>query len=619
MSSARSPLQTYDFVTGQLISLETCEVYEFDADYNGAVVAEDKHPDLEPYLGLHYPATDIPAQARALYLRHGVRHIPQVAYAPVPIVPQLNPRTGQPVDLTYADLRSFSPAHREYLLNMGVGASLTVSLVVHGRLWGLISAHHRQARHLPLTTRLLAETLEHMASAQLALRLDEALLQARNAYRQRLRELSQHMQHSASWPEALCSGPVTVRDVVVCGGAAVCAGGEVRRLGNTPLELDIRELACWLSATSAAPVFATDHLGQHYPPAVHWADTASGLLAVSLTADGDYALWFRPEAPQTISWGGDPNRVATLTLDDRNQPILHPRRSFAVWQETMRGIARPWQAWELEAAADLRVLTLDMAARAASELRLRAEALARFNAELQKSNAELDAFAYMASHDLREPLRGIHNYAAFLLEDYAAQLDAAGQHKLQTLVRLARRMETLVDSLLHYSRVWRLELSRHTVNVHELVLDVLDDLRPRLEASQVQVRVPRPLPTVRCDPVRASEVFANLLTNAIKYRSADQSERWVEVGYLTAAERGVAGPAVVFYVRDNGLGIAPAQHDAVFQVFKRLHPQDAYGGGAGLGLAIVKKIIERHQGSIWLESQLGRGATFYFTFGTDRA
>ncbi len=618
--AARTPQALCETAAGEfrrLTGFDRVMVYQFDADYNGAVVAEDKHPDLEPYLGLHYPASDIPAQARVLYLKNTVRHIPQVTYTPVPIVPTLNPRTGQPVDLTYADLRSFDSSHREYLQNMGVEATLVVSLVIHGQLWGLVSAHHRQAHHVPVEMRLLADMLGHMLAAQLTLRLDEAALQARLAYGQCLRALDQQMLRSLTWPAALCDGPVTLQQLVDCTGAALCVDGSIWRMGRTPSEQDLYELVDWLQAHHPETVFATSTLSQHYAPARNWADMASGLLAVALAEPGAYAVWFRPEAPQTVAWAGNPHQVASLEQTADGQTILHPRRSFAQWQDIMRLTSHPWQAWEQEAAQALRLMVLDMLVRNVHELRLRANLLARLNAELERSNAELDAFAYTASHDLREPLRGIRNYADFLLEDYAAQMDAAGQHKLHTLIKLARRMEALLESLLQYARVGRLELNLNQVNLQASLADVLEELQPRLHAHRVEVRVPRPLPTVRCDAVRVAEVLTNLLTNAIKYRPPDQAERWVEVGYLTPQERGLKSGAIVFYVRDNGIGVAPIHHDTIFHIFKRLHPQEAYGGGTGAGLAIVKKIIERHHGLIWIESQLGVGTTFYFTLSAD--
>jgi signal transduction histidine kinase len=236
----------------------------------------------------------------------------------------------------------------------------------------------------------------------------------------------------------------------------------------------------------------------------------------------------------------------------------------------------------------------------------RTRELLQRNEELNQSNKELDDFAYIASHDLKEPLRGIHNFSNFLLEDYADKLDAEGRSKLETLMRLTRRMETLIDSLLHFSRLGRVDLGLDLVDLNEIVTEVLDSLAISLREEQVEVKVPRPLPTVRADRARVGEIFHNLIVNAMKYN--DKPERWIEVGW----REGGAGPPV-FYVRDNGIGIPEKHQDAVFRIFKRLHGRDKFGGGTGAGLTIAKKIVERHHGRIWLDSSAGNGTTFYFT------
>lgn len=236
----------------------------------------------------------------------------------------------------------------------------------------------------------------------------------------------------------------------------------------------------------------------------------------------------------------------------------------------------------------------------------RTRELQQRNEELDQSNRELDDFAYIASHDLKEPLRGIHNFSNFLLEDYADKLDAEGRSKLETLMRLTRRMETLIDSLLQFSRLGRVDLGLDEVNLNEIVAEILDSVAISMQQDRVETRIPRPLPTVRADRARVGEIFYNLIVNAMKYN--DKPEKWVEIGWR---ENG-AGPPV-FYVRDNGIGIPEKHQEAVFRIFKRLHGRDKYGGGTGAGLTIAKKIVERHHGRIWLESSAGIGTTFYFT------
>ena len=257
-------------------------------------------------------------------------------------------------------------------------------------------------------------------------------------------------------------------------------------------------------------------------------------------------------------------------------------------------------------------------------VRDRTRELERRNEELHQSNKDLDDFAYIASHDLKEPLRGIHNFSSFLIEDYADKLDDEGRSKLETLMRLTRRMETLIDSLLQFSRLGRVDLAIDQVDLNEIVAEVLESLAISLQESSTQVRIPKRLPTVRADRARVGEIFYNLVVNAVKYN--DKPEKWIEIGALikegteegTEEDTQEAGQPPVFYVRDNGIGIAEKHHDSVFRIFKRLHGRDKFGGGTGAGLTIAKKIVERHHGRIWLESSAGEGTTFYFTLEEER-
>jgi PAS domain S-box-containing protein len=225
--------------------------------------------------------------------------------------------------------------------------------------------------------------------------------------------------------------------------------------------------------------------------------------------------------------------------------------------------------------------------------------------ELKRSNQELDEFARVASHDLKEPLRGIHNYVSFLLEDYAGLLDEQGRNYLASMQRLAARMAALIDSLLDYSRLGSAPLAMEAVNLDEVLDEVAEDLKLFLIDHGVELRRPTRLPMVTGNAIRLGELFQNLITNGAKFN--DKPEKWVEVG----CDNTKATP--VFLVRDNGIGIPQQHQKSVFGIFKRLHAQDKYGGGTGAGLTVAKKIVERHGGRIWLESTPGEGTTFFFT------
>ena len=220
----------------------------------------------------------------------------------------------------------------------------------------------------------------------------------------------------------------------------------------------------------------------------------------------------------------------------------------------------------------------------------------------------MDDFAYFASHDLKEPLRGIHNFSSIIIEDYEDKLDSQGKDKLDTLIRLTTRMESLINDLMYFSRVGRTEIKREDTDLNLLLSDITDSLQFSISEKQIDIRIPQELPIVSCDRVGIKEVFHNLLTNAIKYN--DKEEKWVEIG--CQSQNGIDA-SQIFYVRNNGIGIREKHMESVFRIFKRLHGQNKFGGGTGAGLTIVKKIIQRHDGQIWIESTFKQGTTFYFT------
>lgn len=236
------------------------------------------------------------------------------------------------------------------------------------------------------------------------------------------------------------------------------------------------------------------------------------------------------------------------------------------------------------------------------------EELARRAAELERSNADLQDFAQIISHDLKAPLRGIADYAGYLLEGYSERLDDEGRDMLHTLLRLSGRMHELLDALMEYARVGRAELRTARTDLNSILAGVLESLETRLESERAQVVLAAPLPSMRCDPILISQVFTNLIINGLKYNTRE--EKRIEIG----CRPGGKGEDVVF-VRDNGIGIEERHREAIFQMFRRLHPGETFGGGTGSGLSIVKKIVERHSGRIWVDSTPGEGSTFFFTLG----
>lgn len=597
----------------QITGFDRVMVYRFNEQGDGRVIAEAKEPEMEAYLNLHYPNSDIPKQAKHLYTLTWLRLIPDVNYQPIGLVGSGAASAPAPLDMSYCALRAVSPIHIEYLKNMGVVSSMSISLMRQQQLWGLIACHHHTPKFLSYEIRTVCEFLGQLMSTELTGKEANENLD----YRLRLKTLQgqfvERLSQATHFVEGLTANPEALLNLTGAGGAAVCEGDDLTLMGQTPKEGEIRALIHWLNGESSTDadyrfqrdLFVTDALSRLYPEAAAYQAIASGLLAMVISRiQHRYILWFRPELLQTVTWAGNPDKPKRV--EDDGSLTIFPRQSFEAWQEIVRGQSQPWLPCEVDGAIELRQAIVDIVLRQVDEL-------ASINLELERSNSELDAFAYIASHDLKEPLRGIHNYATFLLEDYGDVLQEDGSEKLNTLVRLTKRMESLIESLLKFSRLGRQELHTSPIDLNQLLHEVTALFRMNPQWENCTIRVPCPLPKVWGDRVLIEEVFINLISNAFKYNN--QPEKWAEIGWMETSPQ--ASEQVTLYIRDNGIGIREKHLESVFRIFKRLHAPGKYGGGTGAGLTIVKKIVERHGGTIRIESTCGQGTTFWLTLPTE--
>ena len=616
LQSASSLQQFCDVVADDiraLTGLNRVMVYKFHDDEHGEVVAESRQADLPSWLGLHYPAEDIPKPAREIFTRTWIRPVPDVSDALAELVPLTNPDTFKPLNMTYCILRGVSIMYTEYLRNMGVTAALTMAIRRNGKLWGLIACHHYDGlKHIPYHIRAACEFLAQVVSLQHQAAEDKEFLD----YRLKIEGVHQVLLAGVAREGGLASlinGSPSLLNGIDAGGAALYYLDRWWCVGNTPTDDELAGLGDWLTITmfpsGPRPLYVTDRLAKAYPPAAQFAGVGSGLLAVPVSPSGhDLVLWFRPETIQTVNWGGNPHDKPTVP--GVNGPRLTPRRSFELFAESVRQQSLPWRSMEIDAAASLRFLIAELMAGQAGRRTV-------LHTDLARSNEDLDAFAYVASHDLKEPLRGIYRYAHQLLEDITP-IDDENRHKLDSLVRLTERMDGLLDSMLHFSRVGGTDLLLENVDLNEIVAEAVDFLGSRTDDNKAAIVVPRPLPTVQCDRVRCRQIFVNLLSNGLKY--TDITSKRVEVGYIAAGEshprpgcENGAEDQTIYYVADNGIGIQPKHFKQIFKLFKRLHGHDSYGGGSGAGLTIVRKLVEQQYGQIWVDSLAGQGSTFYFT------
>jgi chemotaxis family two-component system sensor kinase Cph1 len=569
-------------------------LYKFDDDGHGSVIAEEKISELEPYLGLHYPESDIPKPARQLFIDNSIRIIPNSNIEPVEIYPLKNPITDRPVDLTKSSLRSPAKCHIEYLHNMGVGASLTISLIKDQKLWGLIACHHRTPKYISYELRKACEFLGRLIFSEISAREETEDYDYRMSLTYIESLLVEYMSQEDNFIDGLVKKQPNILNLTSATGAAICFGGDCTLIGETPKEEELNYLVEWLKKNVGNEVFYTDSLSKIYPDAISFKNVASGLLAIPI-GNRNFVLWFRPEVIQTVNWGGNPYQAFEVNQNQGNLQLC-PRKSFDLWKEQVQLTSLPWKSVEIKAALGLRKAIVNIILRQADEL-------AQLAQDLERSNAELKKFAYVASHDLQEPLNQVANYVQLLEMRYDNKLDEDAKEFINFAVEGVSLMQTLIDDVLAYSKVDTQAIAFQVTEVEHSLEKALSNLRKRISETNTII-THDPLPTIMADGTQIMQLFLNLIGNAIKFRSHEPPQIHVGVERLE--------DEWLFSVRDNGVGIDPQFSDRIFVIFQRLHTRDEYPG-TGMGLAICKKIVECHRGRIWVESQLGQGATFYFT------
>jgi chemotaxis family two-component system sensor kinase Cph1 len=589
--------EMYSAIVQEMRRLVQCDrvmIYKFDKDWNGEVIAEEKREDLEPFLGLHYPDSDT-KPCRDLYSANWLRLIVDVNAESADLLPLNHPENNQPLDLSHSVLRGISPCHREYLQNMGVCGNLVISLRQKGKLWGLVSCHHCTPKEISYELRQACEFLSQIISGELVTKEETKDYDYQIQLKSVQAQLTESMSIKEDFIDGLINGDPNVLALANAQGAAIYWQENFTTIGSVPEIADLKKLIDWLQDNIENEVFKTDSLSNLYSEAEKYKDMASGLFVISILPK-NYILWFRPEIVQTVNWAGDPNKAFVEKVDSQGIVRLSPRGSFAVWQEIVRLKSLPWKACEIEAGKNLRSAIVNIALRQADEQ-------AKLALELRRSNEDLEKFAYVASHDLQEPLNLVSSYVQLLEMRYRDRLDRDAKEFINFAVEGVTHMQTLIDDLLTYSRVGTNDKTLVTVEVEDVVDRACLNLRAKMNDNEAEIVRDR-LPSVLGDRTQLIQVFQNLIGNALKFQGEEAPQ--IHIGVTERKED------YLFFVRDNGIGIESHFSDRIFTIFQRLHPRDEYPG-TGIGLALCKKIVERHNGKIWFESELGQGSTFYFT------
>ncbi|OKS84662.1 ATP-binding protein [Mucilaginibacter polytrichastri] len=577
----------------QIIRYDRVMIYRFADDGHGEVISEAKNDDLDPWVGLHYPASDIPKQARELYKLNLTRLIANVHTAPSKIITAAD--NSIPLDLTPSQLRAVSPIHIQYLKNMGVDSSFSISLIYKKELWGLIACHNYTPRFIDYKSRESSKLIGQILSSALEFRQDEENQQITQRYKVAIDQISKYLLKSISIEDALTQQEVTILDTTNASGVILLYENNTIKIGQTPNDNQIEDLLNWIKDNLGDSFHFTNNLSSVYPAAAAYKDIASGLMISVLSREmNEYVLWFKPEQIQTIKWAGNPEKPAEVAANGLMQ--ISPRKSFGEWTQKVSGTSINWSNEEIKSAARLREEITYAINQKASAIRL-------LNDKLKQAYEELDAFSSTISHDLKNPLSTIKSYAQILTRN--GNLEPKTQRIMERIMVGADKMNVMINEVLDYSRIGRSEVQNKRVEMEPIINDLVRDLKVAYNAPDAIVNI-GDMPDIYGDPVMIAQVFANLISNAIKYAIPSGTPTVGIAGKLTET-------GVIYTISDNGIGIDIQYLPKVFELFGRLeNARDIEG--SGVGLSIVKRIIEKHHGKVWVDSELSKGSTFYVEF-----
>jgi chemotaxis family two-component system sensor kinase Cph1 len=588
-------------------------VYKFDGDHNGHVIAESRKDDIEPFFDLHYPASDIPAQARALYLKNLLRIIVDVNYDPVPIFTAAdNPEKN--LDLTHSVLRSVSPIHVQYLKNMGVNASMSVSLVHEQRLWGLIACHHHSPKFIPGDLRLAAQLQGHFFTSQITVRERAEEYQIALGIEHALNDMLGKLAttEKISFNELILDE--NLLRLTNASGVVLSVNNRVYSSGVLPGGDDIHKLLNWLMVYSPSASFSTSNLTKIYPDAAAFCDKVSGVTFHSLgSGNGNCIVWCRNEVVQDVKWGGRPDEKDLSP----GAGSLTPRKSFEIWSETKRCHATPWANPEIQAATNFAHSLqrhVHMAFLQKEEAKQR-----QLNTRLLEANAELENLYWIGSHDLKEPLRKIQLFASRIIDERDPADIEMIFSSVKRMNNSAKRMQLLIADILAYSKLSKSEEGFKIQDLNLIIQAVSIELQTDITDKNATIQTDG-LPTINGISSFLQQLFVNIFRNSLKFaRPGIAPLITVKYDGLQAYENG--DPEIKYHqirVVDNGIGFEPQYSEAIFKVFTRLHTQSEYPG-SGVGLALCRKIMTNHNGFIRATSSAGEGTSIELYFPDNNA
>lgn len=604
--SYRQGANIWDFLVDKLKEITDYDrvmIYKFNEDKSGKVIAEAKNANMESFLDLHYPESDIPSQARALYLKNFKRILSDVNDEPVKIL-----STVENVDLSISSVRALSPIHVEYLINAKIASSFSISIIIDNELWGLVTCHSTYQKHIDLDHRISAEIATFIAANSYQSFLSANILAHDKVLIEKCQDLKIELLSFQNIGESVSRNINRIREISETEGFAAIVDGQTTTSGRTPSREILQKITLWAMEHLGAETYYNDSFYKDHGKELGLDKSSCGIALSFINKDqGNILMWFKGEFQQHISWAGKKeNKVKTINIFDERTTVVSPRRSFEVFKEEVLDRSASWDSNDKKKVTAVKEVIDRTIQEQLFHISNLNQELFKVNSELGKVNEELDAYSHTISHDLSTPLTVMK-----LNMQIMAKLNTENRN-LDLINNVLNEIDNMSDMMTNVLKLSRLKYSEYDIvdiDPTKIIEKAVSDAKLSFNDS-AYVSFDN-IFGIKGEMSMVTQVFQNIITNAVKYSAKKRSAAKVHISSYLQEDN------VVYEVEDNGIGIPYTSKKDVFKIFKRMSNTRSYFG-SGVGLSIVESIMKKLKGSIDFESVEDQGTKFILTFPASR-
>ena len=578
----------------KVVNYDRMMVYKFMMDGSGKVIAEKKDEEMESFLGLHYPESDIPRQARDLYLKKRKRIFSNVHTETVPVVS----KTNKNIDLSFSASRGMSPVHRQYLINSGVSSSFSVSIIIDNYLWGLVTCQNIEPKHVDLEDRVQAGIFTALAANAYSSFKSKKELNYRLEVNEKLSELKTKFLKHHNLFDSLVESKPDIKNLPEADGLAIFSDENIITEGITPAINEIKIIGQWALENTTDRIYVDRSFLRNHGEELNLSENAAGIIIYFIERDkNEMLIWFRKEFDEHINWAGNPEKkIAVFSQNGKEKQMVSPRTSFRIFTENIKGHSKRWNSRNVSAVQAVRDLILETSHKNYNVIK-------RLNDELKKVNEELDSFSYTISHDLGTPLTVMKLNAQMLLGNLTDDSEKS-KTKINTIIEEIDNMAEMMKDVLQLSRAKHSDIQLESLTTLNTIYKISENAKMTYGSPKSEIII-KECPDVMADKTLLHQVFLNIINNAVKY-SSHKDQPKVEI------EGTEDGQTIIYRISDNGIGIPEEEKHKMFKIFNRMDNAKKFKGN-GVGLSIVHRIMKRIGGNVDYESN-NEGTSFILTF-----